>query len=156
MCGEQIEAVDLRELCRTLRRMLHTHLQQHHKSQLTVPQEKHSTTETPPSKKNRLSGSGACTVTACRYELRSPQRRKSPAQTLSRPNLKGAADSRSTSVNSSVNGCGSISVHELVKSWESLPESAYDLLYKCLELNPSKRITAQDALEHSFLANVVR
>ena len=159
MCSEQIDAVDLRELCRTLRRMLHTHLQQNHKSQLALPLEKHSTTETPPSKKNKLSSSGACTVTACRYELRSPQRRKSPgnqAQTLSRLNPKGAADSRSTSVNSSVNGRGSISVHELVKSWESLPESAYDLLYKCLELNPSKRITAQDALEHPFLANVVR
>lgn len=156
MCGEQIDAVDLRELCRTLRRMLHTHLQQHHKQQLALPLEKHSTTETPPSKRKKLSSSGACTVTACRYELRSPQRRKSPGKQPHTLNLKGAADSGSPSVNSSVNGCGRISVHKLVKSWESVPDSAYDLLHRCLELSPSKRITAQDALEHPFLADVVR
>ena len=48
------------------------------------------------------------------------------------------------------------SVREMAKLWEWLPESAYDLLYKCLEINPVKRVTAQEALQHPFLADKVR
>ena len=39
------------------------------------------------------------------------------------------------------------------ESWNNVPASAYHLLYRCLELNPFKRITAQQALSHPFLTN---
>ena len=38
-----------------------------------------------------------------------------------------------------------------VCSWNQVPESAYDLLNKCLDLNPHLRIDAGQALCHSFL-----
>ena len=36
------------------------------------------------------------------------------------------------------------------ESWNQVPDSAYDLLYKCLDLNPDTRITAELALQHTF------
>ena len=36
-------------------------------------------------------------------------------------------------------------------SWTTAPDEAYDLLKRCLDLNPSTRITASDALCHPFL-----
>ena len=44
----------------------------------------------------------------------------------------------------------------LVKSWETLPDSAYHLLERCLELNPARRISAEEALQHTFLADIAR
>ncbi|CAH1785729.1 unnamed protein product [Owenia fusiformis] len=35
-------------------------------------------------------------------------------------------------------------------SWDNVPQDAYDLLYKLLDLNPHTRITAESALEHPF------
>lgn len=102
VCGQQIEPVDLRELCRTLRRMLHTHLQQQHKHQQS---------------------SRSCN--------------KHP-----------------TDIPQPVSVCSNMNVLEVTKSWQSLPDSAYDLLYRCLEMNPAKRVTALDALQHPFLADV--
>ncbi|KAH8034420.1 hypothetical protein HPB51_023734 [Rhipicephalus microplus] len=37
------------------------------------------------------------------------------------------------------------------ESWHHVPDSAYDLLYKLLDPDPSTRITADDALEHDFI-----
>lgn len=36
-------------------------------------------------------------------------------------------------------------------SWLHVPDSAYDLLSKLLDPDPSSRITAEDALKHDFL-----
>ena len=170
MCGQHIEPVDLRELCRTLRRTLHSHLiqqqQQHKKQQQSAPSHDRHSAEMP-CKRTRLTTNGGdttttttaaapaeCSLMPCRYELRSPQRRKNPLKRShmpARPNLKPTATSSSTpSVDQSVSVCSN--AREVAKSWESLPDSAYDLLYKCLELNPSQRITAQLALQHPFLA----
>ena len=41
--------------------------------------------------------------------------------------------------------CGSCSQY--------VPNSAYDFLEKCLDVNPTTRITASEALNHPFLAN---
>ena len=169
MCGQHIEPVDLRELCRTLRRTLHNHLiqqqQQHKKQQQSAPSHDRHSAEVP-CKRTRLTTNGGdttttttaapaeCSLMPCRYELRSPQRRKNPLKRShmpARPNLKSTAASSSTpSVDPSVSVCSN--PREVAKSWESLPDSAYDLLYKCMELNPSQRITAQLALQHPFLA----
>ena len=37
--------------------------------------------------------------------------------------------------------------------WNQVPDSAYDLLYRCLDLNPATRITAELALQHSFMVD---
>uniref|UniRef100_A0A7S4EG71 Protein kinase domain-containing protein n=1 Tax=Pseudo-nitzschia australis TaxID=44445 RepID=A0A7S4EG71_9STRA len=41
-------------------------------------------------------------------------------------------------------------------SMEQFPKYAglLDILHKCLSINPSRRITSQDALEHSWLASI--
>ena len=38
-------------------------------------------------------------------------------------------------------------------TWTAAPSTAYDLLQKCLDLNPLSRITAREALNHPFLQN---
>ena len=37
-------------------------------------------------------------------------------------------------------------------SWNQVPDSAYDLLGHCLDLDPWSRLTAKQALQHPFLA----
>uniref|UniRef100_A0A8D0DXA7 non-specific serine/threonine protein kinase n=1 Tax=Salvator merianae TaxID=96440 RepID=A0A8D0DXA7_SALMN len=39
------------------------------------------------------------------------------------------------------------------KGWDNVPDEAYDLLMKLLDLNPVTRITAKDALLHPFFKN---
>ena len=45
---------------------------------------------------------------------------------------------------------GRVSAHEDTR-WTTAPDEAYDLLKRCLDLNPLTRITATDALHHPFL-----
>nr|XP_008107467.1 PREDICTED: cell division cycle 7-related protein kinase isoform X2 [Anolis carolinensis] len=40
------------------------------------------------------------------------------------------------------------------KGWDNVPDEAYDLLDKLLDLNPATRITAKDALLHPFFRNM--
>ena len=163
--------MDLRELCLTLRRTLHSHLRQNHRQQSSLSHSsKHSTDAPPASKKSRLAVDSrvaiSMTTNPRRYELRSPQRRKSPrkrAQTSPRPNSKsvtGGSSSSNITVRQSpgvsVSVCSKMNVREVIRSWESLPDSVFDLLHRCLELNPSHRITAQEALQHPFLTDIDR
>ncbi|KFO24478.1 cell division cycle 7-related protein kinase isoform X1 [Fukomys damarensis] len=50
------------------------------------------------------------------------------------------------------NGCGSHFDDNKtnLEGWDEVPDEAYDLLDKLLDLNPSSRITAEDALLHPF------
>lgn len=41
-----------------------------------------------------------------------------------------------------------------MKGWDRVPDEAYDLLDKLLDLNPATRITAKDALLHPFFKNM--
>ena len=199
VCDQKIDAVDLRELCQTLRQTLHTHLlkqqqqqQQNQSLHLHTYNKKISAeyiSQPPPNKKNKLTndtGDGgddgvgekmnlATPHAPCCYKLRSPQQRRgSPRQTqsLTKPNTlsntpcnnshtlispSSSSSTSSPSLSVSSSGvCNRMSVREVTKSWESLPESVYDLLSLCLELNPSKRVTAQEALQHPFVADVMR
>jgi serine/threonine protein kinase len=38
-------------------------------------------------------------------------------------------------------------------AWSSMPDSAYDLLKRLLDVDPFTRITAAEALEHSFFSS---
>ncbi|KAH0618430.1 hypothetical protein JD844_017620 [Phrynosoma platyrhinos] len=41
-----------------------------------------------------------------------------------------------------------------LKGWDKVPDEAYDLLDKLLDLNPATRVTAKDALLHPFFRNM--
>lgn len=41
-----------------------------------------------------------------------------------------------------------------LKGWDTVPDEAYDLLDRLLDLNPATRITAKDALLHPFFKNM--
>lgn len=41
-----------------------------------------------------------------------------------------------------------------MKGWDQVPDEAYDLLDKLLDLNPATRITAKEALLHPFFKDV--
>ena len=135
--------MDLRELCRTLRRTLHNLIQQqqqHKKQQQSAPSHDRHSAEVP-CKRTRLTTNGGdtttttttatpaeCSLMPCRYELRSPQRRKHPLKRShmpARPNLKSTATSSSMpSVDQSVSVCSN--VHEVrlavqVSGAESFP-----------------------------------
>lgn len=41
-----------------------------------------------------------------------------------------------------------------MKGWDQVPDEAYDLLDKLLDLNPATRITAKEALLHPFFKDM--
>lgn len=41
-----------------------------------------------------------------------------------------------------------------MKGWDRVPDEAYDLLDKLLDLNPATRITAKEALLHPFFKDM--
>lgn len=43
--------------------------------------------------------------------------------------------------------------NEAFISWANIPDSAYDLLKKLLDMNPFTRITADQALQHEFFSS---
>ena len=163
VCEQQIDPVDLRKLCRTHRSKLHDHLltqqqQQQHNSKNSSEAPHHQ----PPSKRNRLTsavGAPPTTSLPCRYKLRSPQTCKISRRTqISHTAPVYSSLSLDTSSSPTSSGCqsGCQSLAGIVASWRDLPEAAFDLLEKCLELNPASRVTAQEALQHPFLADTVR
>ena len=76
--------------------------------------------------------------------------RRSPRkQSLRSKLISGGSSSLDTgSMCNSEGGSGSDS-----DSWNQVPDSAYDLLYRCLDLNPATRITAELALQHNFMVD---
>ena len=47
--------------------------------------------------------------------------------------------------------CQQLRAAQMQERWSTAPDEAYDLLKRCLDLNPLTRITANDALGHPFL-----
>lgn len=43
---------------------------------------------------------------------------------------------------------------EAESSWRHIPDSAFDLLSRLLDLNPFTRITAEEGLKHPFFAEM--
>ena len=59
------------------------------------------------------------------------------------------ADKRALALHKLPVSDNSVSAHDT--RWTAAPDEAYDLLKRCLDLNPLTRITADDALHHPFL-----
>ena len=59
------------------------------------------------------------------------------------------ADKRALALHKLPVNDNSVSTHDT--RWTAAPDEAYDLLKRCLDLNPLTRITADDALHHPFL-----
>ena len=57
------------------------------------------------------------------------------------------------SVHSGCHGSSAGHVHCTIAVWGEVPQSAYDLLHRCLDLDPFTRITATEALKHPFMAD---
>ncbi|KAL9845916.1 cell division cycle 7-related protein kinase isoform 3-T3 [Geothlypis trichas] len=52
-------------------------------------------------------------------------------------------------------GCTSLETKETdMRGWDQVPDEAYDLLDKLLDLNPATRITAKEALLHPFFKDI--
>ncbi|NXG48531.1 CDC7 kinase, partial [Psilopogon haemacephalus] len=52
-------------------------------------------------------------------------------------------------------GDGALEMKEAdMKGWDQVPDEAYDLLDKLLDLNPATRITAKEALQHPFFKDM--
>ena len=78
--------------------------------------------------------------------------RRSPRKQSLRDKLirEGLSSLDTGSEYDSESGCGSDIDSD---SWNHVPDSSYDLLYRCLDLNPATRITAELALQHSFMVD---
>ena len=139
ICVPEVEPVDLRELCVRLRTPLILHRQS-----------PDSDFEPSPVKKKRLCN-GDLTPSDHRHSSSGtrPPNRKCPRRSTN-------AMSNSVSHDKSEKSTVSTSPHfipEVQDSWDNVPDSAFDLLYRCLDLNPATRITAEVALQHSFIVN---
>ena len=137
MCEQQVEAVDLKQLCQRLRKKLHQ----------PPPPENHSLS--PACKRRKQTNGEATTATHCHYNLRSPQSSRSPKKFILTFPQSSASNSQAAT-NSSMKQLRGHGKSDFMRSWENAPDSAYDLLYRCLELNPLQRITAEQALLHPF------
>lgn len=53
------------------------------------------------------------------------------------------------------NGCWGLDAHTTnLEGWDTVPDEAYDLLDRLLDLNPASRITAEEALLHPFFKDM--
>ena len=160
ICIPEVQAMDLRHVCQSLRPL------QRPLSCSTDADPAPSLSSKRTQLLNGATGTLASPVisptTRHSQRIQSPKTATSPRKRATRSSArlspaKTPADSlpssyHSRQVASDCQGDQSLNLTE-TESWSNVPASAYHLLYRCLELNPSKRITAQQALSHPFLAN---
>ena len=127
VCVPEVPPTDLRLLCTSLRMALSNQPPGRDESQPS------------PSKKSRLCN-GDAHVNAASPQFKSPLRTRSPWKTgCSSPKTReGRGRSQSQ--------CSDPT------SWDTVPDSVFHLLHRCLDLNPETRITAEQALLHPFIA----
>ena len=123
MCVPEVPAMDLKKLCSTLRST----------SSKSTHSRRDRETQPAPNKKAKRSCNTETT-------LNGPNVRKSPRKLPQKEGNHYDGEDCET---------GSVSTADS-DSWNQVPDSAYDLLIKCLDLNPTTRITAELALQHSF------
>lgn len=130
VCVPEVPAVDLKFLLSKLRAI----------SSKTPQSKRDRETQPAPSKRPKRTGNEE--ITNATTSLR-----RSPRKQSQRDNSYDSSSSNNLCKDSSG---GSTSDSD---SWNQVPDCAYDLLYKCLDLNPATRITAELALQHSFIVD---
>ena len=151
VCVPEVHQVNLKHLCQSLRFSTH--------------QPSHSEDCQGPAKKVRLCNGAPGTpnegVERHSTAVRSSGRRKDSAHlsavtsnTSPGRSPKGRGrKSREEGEQESHADLGTNGKTNVEESWDNVPESAYELLYRCLDLNPVTRITAEQALSHPFTTN---
>ena len=144
MCVPDVQPINLKELCVRLRAPL-SHPRQSPDSDF----------EPSPVKKMRLCN-GESNPTDHRHSSSGskPPNRKCPRRGTN-PLGSDAFHTKSDRSAGSLSSTNSSSQEstEVQPSWDDLPDSAFNLLYRCLDLNPATRITADEALKHPFIIN---
>lgn len=129
VCVPEVPAMDLKFLLSKLRAT----------SSKTPQSKRDRETQPAPSKRPKRTGNEEITNTTTSL-------RRSPRKQSQRDN---SYNSSSNNLCKDSSG-GSASDSDC---WNQVPDCAYDLLYKCLDLNPATRITAELALQHSFIVD---
>ena len=122
----EVPPTNLRLLCTTLRATL-------------LGRDVDNDSEPSPSKKSKLCN-GDANVDSAKF--------KSPLRTRRSPRKLGCNSPKLRAVHGS-----SQSQCRDPNSWDAAPDSVFHLLYRCLDLNPETRITAEQALQHPFIAD---
>ncbi|XP_014672431.1 PREDICTED: cell division cycle 7-related protein kinase-like [Priapulus caudatus] len=130
LCSQRCPALDLRKLCERLR----------HGNDVAM--------ETRRTRRDSARGS------PCRQCRQVPCMCRNPGARMARTSA-GSATCASPRRSSDVGGVGGATPRPARArggdSWKEVPPSAYALLYQLLDLNPSTRITAAEAMESPFL-----
>lgn len=127
VCVPEVPPTDLRLLCTSLRTGLSTQVPGRDESQPS------------PSKKSRLCN-GDTNANAASPQFKSLLRTRSPRKI-------GCTTSPKTREGHDCSPCSNPT------SWRTVPDSVFLLLHRCLDLNPDTRITAEQALQHPFIAD---
>ncbi|VTJ77043.1 Hypothetical predicted protein [Marmota monax] len=124
LCSKEVPAQDLRKLCERLRG------RDSNTSRLT-------------------SDSQGCTYDPS-FSEKTDQKASYIIQTYQAQHLGNSLCKRDN------NGCGSScdECNTNLEGWDEVPDEAYDLLDKLLDLNPASRITAEEALLHPFFKDM--
>lgn len=145
VCVPDVPPINLKELCIRLRAPLNHHSRQSPDSDF----------EPSPVKKMRLCN-GESKPNDHRHSSSGPKppSRKYPRRGVNAP-ASDASHSRTDRCTGSFPSTNSLSQEstEVQPSWENIPDSAFNLLYRCLDLTPTTRITAEEALQHPFIIN---
>ena len=147
---EVVPVMDLKTLCSTLR--TNSSSLSSRTGQFNSKQGEKEALPAPPKRTKHLSDREKELTPSSNSTLLLPSTnvRRSPRKQLSKDRLLSGGSSGCDDSSRCESNCASQSDSD---SWNRIPDSAYDLLYKCLNLNPATRISAELALQHSFIVD---